>query len=102
MTMSSCITHFIQEIKCPYCEHPIDALSGTRQPKEGDISLCGYCGGLLVIHLELNPPVVPITDEELLALEPAELQMLKDIQERLQKFNQELKEEYSVPIFVDE
>jgi hypothetical protein len=91
--VTDCITTHTQEFKCPYCEHPIDAISGTHKPQEGDISVCGYCGGLLVVHPDSKVPVTPITDEELLALEPAQLQMLKQMQEELKELNLKLKEE---------
>jgi hypothetical protein len=90
---TDCLTTFTQEHKCPYCEHPIDAISGSHEPQEGDISLCGYCGGLLVVHLDSSVPVTPITDEEMLALEPEQLQMLKRMQEQLKELNLKLKEE---------
>jgi len=87
------MTHFsttqTKKCECPYCKETLDAISGTHKPEEGDISFCGYCGGLLVLHPDLSVPVTPITDEELLALEPAQLQMLKYMQEHLQKVNQE-------------
>lgn len=57
------------ETNCPSCKHHIDAASGTGNegPKDGDISICFYCGEILKFRGE-NITLDLITEEELLEL----------------------------------
>lgn len=47
--------HFDNEIRlpehtCPYCKAKLDAMSGpTKQAHAGDVSLCMYCAGIMII-----------------------------------------------------
>lgn len=51
---------------CKGCHHIVDQhapVEGVRKPKEGDYSICFYCGKISTFDKEQN--LVPITDEEL-------------------------------------
>lgn len=44
-------------VKCPYCGYEMDSSAGAFQdsePKEGDVSLCISCAGILVFNEQLQ------------------------------------------------
>lgn len=55
-----------QEHKCPYCGKKLDAMSGPEQPHPGDISLCIYCAGVLIITDSGQRAATPEEEMELL------------------------------------
>lgn len=43
--------------KCLYCKHEVDGLSsvfGDDTPKDGDITVCFHCGGVMAIDRDLT------------------------------------------------
>lgn len=44
----------LKESECPTCKHVLDAASGEggEKPKNGDFSICFYCGEILRFHGE--------------------------------------------------
>lgn len=56
-------------MKCRNCNETLDAhapMEGNEIIKEGDLSICGYCGAISLFDKELN--LVPMTPEELVHL----------------------------------
>jgi hypothetical protein len=54
-----------EECHCPSCDAKIDAATGTDHnelPKEGDISICLYCGKILTFNKDIK--VVGISDQQ--------------------------------------
>ena len=52
-------THRMNPTPCPFCGKPLDAASPTegsndRQPSDGDLSMCIYCGEWIVFNADLT------------------------------------------------
>jgi hypothetical protein len=49
-------THTTDDARCPKCSKPANGASGTddRGPAPEDLSVCAYCGAVLVFNLDLT------------------------------------------------
>ena len=51
---------------CPYCDVKLDAISaGEKPPTEGELSICCYCGEILILGPRLSLLKCILTPEEL-------------------------------------
>ena len=67
---------------CPYCGHLIDAHStkdGTPSP--GDISICFYCGEVMIFSKYLS--LIKCTDKDYFDMDSDTLQEIKRIQKEI-------------------
>lgn len=59
------VTAVVDGVTCPSCNASIEASVGlhdpTIVPKEGDISLCGHCGELLLYNADLKLEQAPMS-----------------------------------------
>ncbi len=72
--------------RCPICGHKTGAASGVwtdQSPRPGDVSLCLYCGGVIVFEDGLESH--PITPEEEEGLSNSLRAQIERVQEALQR-----------------
>lgn len=64
-------TFDIPHTTCPLCNGKIECATSTNPagPSVGDLNVCGLCAGLL--KFEVGAHLVPMTDEDMAALEPS-------------------------------
>ena len=73
--------------RCPGCSKKLDAVTeipkGNYKPRPGDISICFYCGQILVFDFDLKLQVAQLND--LMTLSPWQHRMLDQAQSKIKR-----------------
>jgi len=59
-------THRVPEVSCPVCGKKLDSSSSletSNAPREGDVTVCVYCAGVLTFDAGLRLQKVPPDDD---------------------------------------
>jgi hypothetical protein len=76
---------------CPTCKAPLDAVSsveGVTDLKNGDLTVCVYCGTLLTFVITRTDfQIVKMTYEEFRSLNPYQRALLRRLQDEVHKIN---------------
>lgn len=80
--MNRVMTRTAYEV-CPHCGGPVDALSGPRRPREGDVGVCFYCAGIVILDGSLHRrPATPAELEKALA-DPGVIRLVFEVRKHL-------------------
>ncbi len=72
----------LEEQVCPHCGHDLDAHSGKNgAPDPGDISICFYCGELIVFSEYLS--LIKCSEEYLTQIDEETLTTVRNIQTKI-------------------
>lgn len=71
------VTTRLTETRCPWCEHRLDAATGTddepHRPEPGDLSVCIMCASILMFDQELIPQKISEDERKLILLAQPDL-----------------------------
>lgn len=85
-------SYIVEKTACPYCGKAINMATNTeneRGPEEGDLSVCGWCGGLLIFNEDLSirkltiEEIANLGDNERIMLVRIRTEVLQQIQKRI-------------------
>lgn len=81
---------------CQKCDKPIDGFTGDKKkPKDGDLSICAYCGTLAKYADNLTK-IIPLTASEKKELDPDTWKAIQQAQKIIMelKFHKEIKNRF--------
>jgi hypothetical protein len=81
------VTTRLTETWCPWCEHRLDAATGTddepHSPEPGDLSICIMCASILMFDQELIPQKISEDERRQILLEQPDLVEALDRAQRI-------------------